>query len=254
VRSSAESRCGVLLALVLAAGSMCQPATAALPVAPGMQPSVAEVSEAEDLMRADPSLSHEKSMRVLKWKTREQKEDEKRRDLPAWAQWLRGLFGFLGTAGRAVVWIGAGILAAMLVVFILRVVRERAPHALGTAFVAPTHVRGLDIRPEALPADIGAAARALWDGGEQRAALSLLYRGLLSRLAHQHQAPVRESSTEGECLTLARMRLAPAAAAFAGQLVGTWQRAIYGGLVPADGDVHALCGGFDASLARTAPQ
>ena len=49
-------------------------------------------------------------------------------------------------------------------------------------FVAPTHVRDLDIRPETLPADIGAAARQLWERGEQRAALALLYRGMLSRL------------------------------------------------------------------------
>ena len=46
-----------------------------------------------------------------------------------------------------------------------------------TPFVAPSHVRDLDIRPESLPDDVGAAALALWQRGEQRAALALLYRG-----------------------------------------------------------------------------
>jgi hypothetical protein len=247
VRSRADRlRRGLLLAMAVALVSA---ARAELPVESGAQPSMAQVSQAEDLMRTDPSLSNEKSVRLLKWKSREQKDADKSQDEPAWVRWVRGLFGFMGSAGRAVVWILAGILAAMLVVFILRVVRERGPAAAGSAFQAPTHVRGLDIRPEALPADIGAAARALWDGGEHRAALSLLYRGLLSRLAHAHQVPVRESSTEGECLALARLQLAGPSALFTGQLIETWQRAIYGGLQPPTATVHELCGQFDARLA-----
>jgi hypothetical protein len=201
-------------------------------------------------MRSDPALSHSKSVRLLKWKSREQREEEKQRDTPAWVQWVRGLFSFVGSAGRAVVWILAGILAAMLVVFIIRVVRERSPTAQGTAFAAPTHVRGLDIRPEALPANIGAAARAMWDAGDHRAALSLLYRGLLSRLAHVHQLQVRESTTEGECLALARQRLRAPAATFAAQLVTTWQRAIYGGLQPEAATVHEVCSQFESQLAN----
>lgn len=242
---------GLLLALAIIA--VASAARADLPVDSGAQPTMAQVRQAEDLMRADPSLSNEKSVRLLKWKSREQKEAEKRQDEPAWVRWVRGLFGFMGSAGRAVVWILAGIFAAMLVVFILRVIRERGPAAAGSAFQAPTHVRGLDIRPEALPADIGSAARSLWDGGNHRAALSLLYRGLLSRLAHVHQVPVRESSTEGECLALAHQQLASSSALFTGQLIETWQRAIYGGLQPSTTTVHELCDQFESRLVPGAP-
>ena len=66
----------------------------------------AQVSQAEDLMRTDPSLSNDKSVRLLKWKSREQKDADKSQDEPAWVRWVRGLFGFMGSAGRAVV--GAG--------------------------------------------------------------------------------------------------------------------------------------------------
>ena len=55
--------------------------------------------------------------------------------------------------------------------------------------------------------DIGAAARVLWDRGDHRAALALLYRGMLSRLAHVHRIPIRDSSTEGDCLALAASHL-----------------------------------------------
>ena len=56
--------------------------------------------------------------------------------------------------------------------------------------------------PRSLPADIGAAARALWDRGERRAALALLYRGLLSRLVHVHRLPIRDSRPKATALRL----------------------------------------------------
>ena len=73
----------------------------------------------------------------------------------------------------------------------------------------PSHVRELDIRPESLPADIGAAVRELWLAGERRAALSLLYRGALSRLVHSYQVAIGDASTEGDCVRLARAALPP---------------------------------------------
>src|SRR4029079_6929748 len=89
-----------------------------------------------------------------------------------------------------------------------RIARARLVEANSDdGFVAPTHVRDLDIRPESPTDDIGAAARQLWDRGEQRAALALLYRGMLSRLAHVHRVPIRDSSTEGDCVELASAQL-----------------------------------------------
>jgi hypothetical protein len=116
------------------------------------------------------------------------------------------------------------------------------------AFVAPSHVRDLDIRPESLPDDVGAAALALWERGEQRAALALLYRGTLSRLVHVHAVPIRASSTEGECLALARQRVPAATGRYATQLVETWTGAVYGAQTPAGSVVQALCGEFAAAL------
>jgi hypothetical protein len=113
-------------------------------------------------------------------------------------------------------------------------------------------VRDLDIRPASLPDDIGSAALALWERGEQRAALALLYRGLLSRLVHVHGVPIRASSTEGECLSLARPRLADAGARYAARLVEIWGGAVYGGLLPPTPAVQALCGEFAAALDRDA--
>jgi hypothetical protein len=151
-------------------------------------------------------------------------------------------------SARFLLWGVAAVLAGLLVVYILRVVRViRLPHR-EAPFAAPTHVRDLDIRPETLPPNIGATARALWDGGHHRAALALLYRGMLSRLVHVHRVPIRDSSTEGECLALAAGHLTPRRHDYAARLVRVWQRAVYGREAVEAAIVYALCHDFAALL------
>jgi hypothetical protein len=138
----------------------------------------------------------------------------------------------------------------MLVGYIARAVRAHGLPRREEPFVAPTHVRDLDIRPETLPADIGGTARDLWDRGEQRAALALLYRGLLSRLVHVHRVAIRDSSTEGDCLLLASRQLTPSRLDYVSRLIGAWQRSVYGHEIVASDAVHALCDHFAPMLDR----
>jgi hypothetical protein len=140
----------------------------------------------------------------------------------------------------------------MLAFYIVRTVRSWETAATAGEFLAPTHVQDLDIRPESLPPNIGAVARALWDRGEHRAALALLYRGLLSRLAHVYQLPVRDSSTEGDCLALSA-RIGGPARDYAARLIVLWQAAIYGHFDADTAVVHALCDGFAPALDVPAP-
>ncbi len=122
---------------------------------------------------------------------------------PDWLTWIGDLFGWMGEISQMLFWLVIAALVALLAVLMVRVFASGPGRDATKSFIAPTHVQDLDIRPESLPPDIGAVARALWDRGEQRAALALLYRGLLSRLAHVYEVPIRDSSTEGDCLTLA---------------------------------------------------
>ena len=141
-------------------------------------------------------------------------------------------------------------LAAWLGVYLTRAIRERQAAPAADQFVPPTHVRDLDIRPESLPANIGAAARKLWDRGDHRAALSLLYRGLLSRLTHVHRMPIQDSSTEGDCLALLAGRVTPKTGDYSARLVGAWQGFVYGGTEAPATEIHALCEEFAAALDR----
>jgi hypothetical protein len=240
---SPERWCATLATLLLLAGALFS-----VPAAIAQQPEpprLDEVAAARQALRDDPNLGIERTVHTLRWHSSD--EPEVKLDTPRWLQWFFGLFLWIGQSGRFIVWVLAGLLAAAIVVYLLRLWRERPAEGKAKK-LAPTHVRELDIRPESLPADIGAAARELWDGGETRRALALLYRGMLSRLAHTHAAPVRESTTEGESVTLARGCLPASGGDFADALVRTWQFAVYGGRMPQTDRVHALCAGFAPAL------
>jgi hypothetical protein len=213
-------------------------------------PTQQQIDHAVEIVKQDPNLSAEKTVRTLTWKSSDDADEEPSSPShwPDWLRWIPNLFLWIGQASQMLVWLLLAGLAGMLLLFIFRLVRNTRLAPKSSSFIAPTHVQDLDIRPESLPPDIGAAARALWDSGEHRAALALLYRGLLSRLAHVHEVAIRDSSTEGDCLALAARKLDPVRVAYVTQLVRTWQRFTYGGIEIDAALVHELCGAFAANL------
>ena len=254
MRSRAD-RGGLLLRFAFAA-LMCA-ASPALHAQVGQAAATAEpgpddIRHALDGVKADPNLNTERTMKLLRWN---ETAPSSASGLPSWLRallpWFRGLVSWLNESTRVLWWVTGAVLAAVLVVYVARLVRSREGTSLfAETFIAPTHVQDLDIRPETLPPDVGAAARALWDAGESRAALSLLYRGLLSRLAHVHRVPIRDSSTEGDCLALAAHSLTGRPLDYASRLVVVWQRAVYGGEPIPTPAVHVLCVDFGPALDR----
>jgi Domain of unknown function (DUF4129) len=210
-------------------------------------PTPQQVRDATEAVYNDPDLHGLKADRELRFKNREQpKEIETSAEL----RWLRDLVRWFSEAGRWLMWLGMAALAALLIVYLWRWIAVRGDAAAGRALTLPSHVRDLDIRPESLPDDLPAAVRALWQRGESRSALSLLYRGALSRLVHDHAVPVRAASTEGECATLAAQHLDANRGAFVARLIGLWQLAVYGARLPDANAVLAVCDEFDARLPR----
>ena len=204
----------------------------------------AEIARALEKAKSDPNLATERTIKTLRWKQSASKPSR----TPAWLLWLTGFFGWVGESTRVLVWILALALAGLVAVYLARTLSARVGTPREADFVVPTHVRDLDIRPESLPADIGAAARRLWERGEQRAALALLYRGMLSRLAHVHGVPILDSTTEGDCLALATARLPPDRSHYIGRLVRAWQRFGYGRQPIESTAVYSLCDEFAAAL------
>lgn len=210
-------------------------------------PSPAEIKRALEIVKADPNLGTKRTIKTLRWNDQTARKPTK---TPPWLAWIAGFFRWVDQSARLLLYVALGVLAGMLVVYITRVVRRYRGTTQEEPFAAPTHVRNLDIRPASLPDDVGAAARQLWDGGEHRAALALLYRGMLSRLAHVHRVPIRDSSTEGDCLALASSHLAAGKQKYTLDLVTVWERFVYGGQTAQSATIYGLCDAFGPSLDR----
>ncbi len=233
MRSAASA---LLFALCVACNAAAQPGA----------PSVEQVRSATEIVHADPDIQGLKAERSLRWKAGDEAAP-RREEAPAW---LSGFIQWISEAGRWLVWLLGAVALVLIGLRLRQWLALRGDDAAARALTLPTHVRDLDIRPESLPDDIGAAARSLWQRGQARAALSLLYRGALSRLVHGQGVPVRAASTEGECVQLAARHAAAAASAFFARLVGLWQAAVYGARPPDEASVLALCAEFDAHLPR----
>jgi hypothetical protein len=218
------------------------------------KPTREQITAAMAKLKADPNLGEEKTTRQLR-RNSTSTTNQQPGNQPGWLKWIADAFSWFANTARALLWIIAIVLVAILAICIKRFLESRlGRRAVPLKFsAAPTHVRDLDIRPESLPDDIGRAALELWERGEHRAAMALLYRGLLSRLAHVHGVPIRDSSTEGDCLALASAHLPAARSSYAGKLIRVWQRAVYGNTEPTLEEVQTLCAGFAAAVDAPAP-
>ncbi|WP_418118127.1 DUF4129 domain-containing protein [Variovorax sp. 350MFTsu5.1] len=210
-----------------------------------------QVQAAADKVRADPNMPGTRTEKKLRFKERDEEEEEPEKKTDS-LDWLRDFVRAVAEGARWLIWGLAALALAWLAVRLHRWIRVRAGGARPGKALLPSHVGSLDIRPESLPDDIGNAAAGLWQRGQHRPALSLLYRGALSRLVHAHAVPVRAASTEGECVVLASTRLSPDAQAFFVRLIEAWQLAAYGGRLPSTAQVLAICGEFDLHLSAKA--
>jgi hypothetical protein len=155
--------------------------------------------------------------------------------------WLRGVGYALARAGEVLMWIAAGALLAYAIWWAARMLpawRRPAPEP----YRPPAALFGMDLAPEKLPADVGAAAAALAREGRLREALGLLYRGALSELVHKRGVQLLVSHTEGEAVRLARMP-------YFGLLVDAWLLCAYARRMPQAADVLRLADDYKAAFA-----
>jgi len=204
----------------------------------------AAVERAASAVRADANLGGVRKERTWRFRKTDEPDPPSSR-----LSWLIELARWLAAGGRVLVWLLAAVALAIVIVTARRWLAVHGGDALSRRDARlPSHVRDLDIRPESLPDDIGAAVRELWLAGERRAALSLLYRGALSRLVHSYAVAIGDASTEGDCVRLARAALPTPRSDFVAALVDAWQLAVYGGRPLATEHVLRLCGDFDRLL------
>jgi Domain of unknown function (DUF4129) len=241
-----------LLALLVGCGAAAQTSAPVVQKsAPAVQTSAAitgrEAAAAVAALRRDPNLPGEKKIKSLRWVS---SPVTPRSDPP---RWLGALFDYLAQASSLLIWVGGGLGVGFAAIWIYRLVQARSPaRKKANVATATVSVQGLDLSPGSLPEDIGAAAAALQAAGRVRDALSLLYRGALSRAVHRFGIVIGESYTEREALRAVKDGLEAARSQYFSDLVELWQRAVYAGEMASPDSVSRLCSGFSPALDRAA--
>jgi hypothetical protein len=162
----------------------------------------------------------------------------------SWPEWLKigDLPDWLGSLATAAVL--ALILGAIL--WLLWKYRRVWMHFATRDSTAPAPpqarvVMGMAVAPQSLPADVPAAARALWRQGRRQDALGLLYRGAISRVMQVGRVEIQESDTEGDCLRRVDQTGPAAHPEYFRSLTSVWSRMAYAGHCPEDLEVETLC-------------
>jgi hypothetical protein len=118
---------------------------------------------------------------------------------------------------------------------------------------APTHLFGLELGTDTLPDDVASAAEELWLT-QPREALGLLYRGLLNRLLHDFNLPLKSADTEGQVLKRVHQLQQPQLLAFSDELTHHWQNLAYGHRLPPTWVQQQLCRDWRALFSPGATQ
>ncbi|MFL1389059.1 DUF4129 domain-containing protein [Pseudomonas tritici] len=119
-------------------------------------------------------------------------------------------------------------------------VSRRGPRKPNVMKPVPTQLFGLELGTETLPDDVASAAEHLW-ATQPREALGLLYRGLLSRLLHDFNLPLKSADTEGQVLARVQQLQQPQLLAFSDELTRHWQNLAYGHHLPPLSAQQKLC-------------
>ena len=178
--------------------------------------------------------------------------DPKDYDIP---EWLFNLLAILANSVEIILW---GLFACLLAMLIyhyrhwLMQFAQLQPSTDPKKAGLPTRLFGLDVGVNDRVDNVGEAVRALWQSGDQRGALSLLYRETLIELMHVYRVAFRDSFTEGECQRLVRKELSQEIAHYFDQLSKLWINLAYAGKLPADDKIFDLLSDWEKVIA-TAP-
>ena len=188
-------------------------------------------------------LSHEdfgKEKTVNYWRIKDT-DQEVKKELPAWLsfldpvmKWLRAVSKAAGVTGEFLLWITAGT-AVAYILYRSGIHRIRFPlktKGSRSSEKTPAELFGLTITADSLPDDMKAKAEELIQNNNIQGALSLLYRGVLFRLVHDHCLDIPEGATEGECLKIVAAGQRADEVRLFSALTEIWLKAAYAHILP----------------------
>lgn len=227
----------VLLALLLPGSAHAQAQTEATPTCDAPGPSGAKACV--DAVLAEPEFSTVEKVELwLPKASADKAADGGPSVFGSFVLWLGSVGATLLRIGA---WLALALVVAALAIVIARSIRARERGTRQDVPDEPTVRFGLDLRPEALPPDVIAAAHARFAAGDAPGALSLLYRGALVHLVRGLGLRVPKSATEGECERIARAALDAGLASDFALLTRAWIFCAYAHEAPAPEAFAELC-------------
>jgi hypothetical protein len=182
----------------------------------------------------DPRVSPKRT--VMQWLPKDPRKPDPRAQ-PAGLARLGAWFASIGEYG---LWIVAGALVLALLVTAPRWLRWVRDPARRRARDADEVMREALPEEAPLPDDIAATARHLWQAGQERDALALLYRGSVEAMTRRAQVVLVPGATEAHTLRASRqLPTAEDREAFA-RVVRVWQIAAYAHGLPAAAEFEEL--------------
>ncbi|MES2405769.1 MAG: hypothetical protein V4528_00430 [Pseudomonadota bacterium] len=181
-------------------------------------------------------------------------QKKKPSDTPAWLKFLARIVPGMARAFEGLLWL---VLAAAVVWLIVK--RERWLGWFGwfghhPAVTGPPPVQalfGLDIQPQSLPENVAETAWKLWQDGQPRNALSLLYRGALAHWVTREKVVLGANATEGECIRLFRSSATQETGNYFCLLTTAWQSMAYANRQPDATAMQQLCRNWDVHFGHT---
>ena len=192
---------------------------------------------------------------VSKWRFKDW-SDEEDETVPDWVinfvEWWEKYIGWSDGLDSMASWIKLLLVAVFVGVLIYLLRRYRGPLSrlmrARPEETAPQVMFGMDVTPQSLPPDVPLEVMRIWDEGNYREALSLLYRASLSRLIDRYELAFRASHTEAECAALVKSCGVDSLSDYFWQLTNVWRRLAYGHQQPESEVVQGLCDGWSREL------
>ncbi|MFC5743816.1 DUF4129 domain-containing protein [Dyella tabacisoli] len=146
-------------------------------------------------------------------------------------------------------WLLLAVVLGALLVFVIRHAMRHPVSWKKPRQAALVRVHEM-VAAAAMPDDLAGATRAMWQAGQRREALALLYRGSMDQVAAAQNKPLPVDATEADCLRRARALDDTQHSQRVVAIVRTWQHAAYADRFPSDSDIDALLTGWPAQHAR----
>lgn len=183
---------------------------------------------------------------------KEKKEDSDKSKFNFNMQWLATAFETLFDVSRAIVYLLAGTLIALVLWALLKFMPDSWEFARRKPQLELLDVEHHPLT-KTLPTDIATAARAALKNGNHREAISLLYRGALRTVMQRHALSIPKSATERECqYWVAQCDVEQQTNDFK-QVVNEWSSVAYANIQPTPEHTHDLIDFWASNFSIDAP-